>query len=563
MSRRPWAIPALLLMLVLLTPQGCSRSAEPVEILTILACPEVKEVEPAILQAAQARRLEVRLLYKSPADIMLDLQAPPFPCDAVLTANLPWIALGTTPPDARQQVREAASIMHSPVILGLRRRVAKSLEWRDRAVSTAEILRAVRSGALRYVMASPTQSTSGAAAGMGLLVALAGATEAPGSPAAPGALSRAQLDDPVLQAQARDFLAGVVRTAAGSMLLRDLFLSMQPRLEAMLNDEAMLLAANQHLVSHGEEPLDLIYPSDGLALADFTLAFVERADNKHKLERFIELRNTLLEPDAQQAFTAAGYRTSLLGMNTRQADRSLFNPAWGVDLSRPLAPIRWPEPATLLDALTRIRMDLRKPSATVYVLDTRPPGLQQRKDALAALLDPHREDRTGSALLQPGTRDLTIVLPFGASTNGTSTPALPGPAVLSAQGNDPATLAALRAEIEALPATPSGPSALAPVLTAALDQLLAQGDVLTAWPGMLPSVILLTGGNVVLPAPAALHAHWRTRGEAVPLPPCYVVATDAAAAEALPALAQLAAGRLFEGHILGVEAALRLAKGGN
>ncbi|AGW12465.1 substrate-binding domain-containing protein [Megalodesulfovibrio gigas] len=534
--------PLLTFLLLAGLTGGCSNQAAPLESLTILACPEVKRIEPVIMQAAQAQHLDIQVWYKTPVDILLDLQSPGFPCDAVLTGNTPWLALG----DTARRVREGASIMHSPVALGLRRSLAESLGWTGREVHMAELLGAIRAGTFTIAMASATQSSSGAAAYMGMLFALAGRPEM---------LTPQHLQDPALQDQVRQLLAGVSRTAGGSQLLSDLFLGSPSPPQAIINDELQLLAINQALTAQGGEPLHIVYFADGLAVADFTLGFVEKPDNKHKLERFIELRNRLLEPDSQQALAAAGGRTSLLGMNPKLADATLFRSEWGVDLARSLAFIRWPAPDTLRDALTLYQTTLRKPSCTVYLLDARASSLQQRKDALAAMLDPIRAERV---MLQPSAGDITIILPFGHPTETT-------PWIV--HGNDPQSLLALQQRLDSLNAmeTPdqTGDTAsadLAPPLRNALE-LLRDADG-----ARLPAVILLTGGNIRLeePLPEIQRRAWDNS----PLPPVYVVITGTGDAEpnqftALGTLTTQTGGRLLDGRLLGPTAALRLATAGN
>ncbi|MCA1943674.1 MAG: substrate-binding domain-containing protein [Desulfovibrio sp.] len=524
---------------------GCSDTATPLESISILACPEVQRVEPAILQAARARKLDVQLRYKPPVDIMQDLQTSTFPCDAVLTGNLPWLTLG----DPAHHVREEASIMHSPVALGVRRDLAASLGWQDREVPMAEIWAAVRDGRLTMAMASATQSSSGAAAYMGMLFALAGKPEM---------LEPRHLQDAALQDRLRRLLHGVCRTAGGSQLLTDVFFGSPTPLAAILNEESQLLAINQALTTRGEEPLHLVYPADGLAVADFTLGFVERPDNKHKLERFIELRNHLLEPDAQQAFAALGFRTALQGMNPKLADASLFRPEWGVDLARPLTLIRWPAPESLREALDLYQTSLRRPSATVYLLDARPQSLRQRQEALAALLEPSRVAR---AMLQPTPQDVVMVLPFGQAPDDARQPESPW----VVHGNAPEALEALQRRIDALPAdaSPAQVQGQAPALD--LDQALAQArDWLQTSSGQgLASIILLADADLVPGDISPAISPAISPGTSLPPVSVVLTGTREASADAFEPLATATGGRVFDGRILGPAAALRLAKGGN
>ena len=70
----------------------------------------------------------------------------------------------------------------------------------------------------------------------------------------------------------RDSLA-VERSSGSSDWLKDLFL--KEDYDAMVNYECLIIDANRQLESEGKEPLYIVYPYDGLSIADSPLGYVD------------------------------------------------------------------------------------------------------------------------------------------------------------------------------------------------------------------------------------------------------------------------------------------------
>src|SRR5262245_66696516 len=115
-------------------------------------------------------------------------------------------------------------------------------------------------------MTSATQSNSGASAYLGYLHAFAGSPEV---------LTLAHLQAPQVQEQIRRFLGTVHRHTGSSGWLVDLLVEHYERFDAMVNYEALVIEANQKLVVRGIEPLFVFYPTDGLAIADSPLVYID------------------------------------------------------------------------------------------------------------------------------------------------------------------------------------------------------------------------------------------------------------------------------------------------
>jgi Ca-activated chloride channel family protein len=179
----------------------------------------------------------------------------------------------------------------------------------------------------------------------------------------------------------------------------------------MVNYEALVIEANQKLVAQGKEPLYVIYPKDGLSLADSPLAYVDQGDAA-KRALFQKFQDYLLTADVQKRIQALGRRTELGGVVTKP-DTAVFNPAWGVKTDQPLNVIRYPKPDVIEAALNLYQTVLKKPSVTVFALDfsgsMQGEGESQVKKAMNLLLS---SAEASKYMLQMGDQDTVILLPF-------------------------------------------------------------------------------------------------------------------------------------------------------
>lgn len=369
--------------------------------LTILAGSENQALEPLIQDWGHDNGVEVALTYLGSVDISRELQrGKDSAYDAVWPAHSLWIELG----DTSKSVAYATSILRSPVVLGLRKSFAAKLGWIGRKDVTIQDIRdAATQNAFRLSMTSATQSNSGASAYIGFLYAFAGN---------PDMLTGPMLDDPALQEAMRGFLAQVDRSSGSSGWLKDAFLAKPDGFDAMFNYESVVIETNQALVAAGEEPLYIIYPANGLAVADSPLGLIDKGDPA-KEAAFLDLQSYLLSPDTQTKLSGLGRRAGLIGLDATSADPAVWNPDWGIDLSRDIAPIPTPASEVIAKALSLYQTDLRKPSLTVWVLDVSGSmdgdPLAQLKEAMRLILDP---EAAALNLLQPSARDITIILPF-------------------------------------------------------------------------------------------------------------------------------------------------------
>jgi Ca-activated chloride channel family protein len=505
--------------------------------LSIVSGSENRPLDALVQDWARREGAEVSMTWLGSVDIAREIEKGAAGAhDAVWPAHSLWIEFG----DAQRVVKHDRSILRSPVALGLRRSIAARLGWIGRDdVTVQDIAAAAESGAFRLAMTSASQSNSGASAYLGFLYAFAGD---------PDLLTLDHLADPQVRARATGLFASVDRSAGSSGWLGEAFVAHPDRFDAMINYESVLIETNRALVAAGREPLHVVYPANGLAVADSPLGYVEKGDARREAA-FLSLQAHLLSPPVQAELFASGRRAGLLGVSTTDAPPAVWNADWGLDPSREIAPVPMPAREVIREALRLYQTALRKPSFTVWVLDVsgsmEGAPLAALKQAMALVLDP---ERAALLLLDPAPGDATVVIPFSDA---------PRPA-RRIDGADGAALRGLLAEVAALEA--GGGTDLYAALGAALAVLeAAERDGSLA--GRLPAIIALTDGASDETGRAALLD--RLQASAVGRDtPIHAIAIGEADERQLSELNDRTVGRLFRAGD-DIAGALRGARGYN
>jgi Ca-activated chloride channel family protein len=524
--------PMLAALLLLLSLVGCggAESTAPRLTFRLVTGTENRSLVPMIEQFAQQENVKIEFTHQGSVDTMLELQSGAAVYDAVWPASSIWLALG----DTQHVVQQTKSIMATPVVFAVKKPVAERLGWVEREVTVAEIMTAAESGQLRYMTTSATQSNSGAMAYLGYLYAFAGQPEV---------LTSDMLHDPAVISQTKRILNLVDRSAGASGFLRDLFLQQYGAFDGMVNNESAVITANQQLTAEGRDPLYVIYPVDGLAIADWPLGYVDHGDAA-KAEFFAKFQDYLLSEDVQKQLLAQGRRVGL-GLNPTGADPAVFNPDWGIDLDLVIQPIRLPSAEVLREALVLYQTEFRKPSLTVYCLDysgsMEGDGERELKAAMGVLLDPELAARY---LLQPSSRDVTVVIPFNDKPIGQ----------WPTDGNDPSALRNLLGKVT--DQDTGGGTAIYDCVISALDAMEA-----SSLEGYEPAIVLMTDG-MSNEGSSFDDLQERLGQGSVGTVPVYGILFGDASADELTKISEATSGRVFDGRsdLIG---ALRDAKGNN
>ena len=504
---------------------------------SIVAGSENKTLEPLMQDWASRNNVSLTVTYLGSVDISRALeQGKDGPYDAVWPANSLWIALG----DTKKVVKHAESILRSPVVLALRKSIATRLGWIGRQDVTIQMIAdAATRNEFRLSMTSATQSNSGAAAYIGFLYALAGS---------PDVLTMDNLRDPNVLDGVRNLLAQVDRSSGSSGWLKDALVANPAAYDAMFNYESTVIEANQALIAAGQDPLYIIYPANGLSVGDSPLGYVDKGDPTREAA-FGELQEFLLSTDTQKTLSDLGRRSGLIGMEAQNPDPAVWNADWGADLARQIAPIPTPAGDVIAEALALYQTELRKPSLTVWVLDTSGSmggePIAKLKQAMGLLLD---KRQAAVNLLQPSQRDVTIIIPF---SNTIGQPII-------VKGSSDAALSAALVQSNALQAT--GGTDLYLALGEAINALQPYKDDGTLF-NYLPAIVAMTDGA----SDMTNYDHFTENrdqsgfGKDIPI---HAIAFGEADMTQLTALTDKSIGRLFEAGS-DLASALRQAKGYN
>jgi Ca-activated chloride channel homolog len=376
---------------------GCDRQ-QPIRTFTIGSGSENRTLEPIVQDFCKAEGVACTFEYMGSVDIGMAVADNRGAFDAVWPANSIWIDIF----DREKRVRDLTPIMRSPVILGVRTGKAQELGWTGRPVSSTDIEEAVRARRLSYLASSATQSNSGAGAYILMLSAALGH---------PDAITQADLERPDVRDKVQMLLAGISRTAGSSAWLSDLYLKgldQGVQYDAMWNYEAVLAETNQALKARGQELLYAIYPSDGAALANSPLGFIDRGRGPQATAFFAKLQKHLLAPEVQQRLVDS-FRRPAIG----EAVGAKPDPSWNYDPTRLVPFIRMPEPAVMRTALDLYQDGLRRASLTVYCLDfssdMQGAGAQSVRKAMSFVLS---REQSAPLLVQHAPADQIVIIPF-------------------------------------------------------------------------------------------------------------------------------------------------------
>ena len=365
--------------------------------MSILSGSENQEIRKAIDSAGKAAHAAITMHYQGSVDIMSALAAGANNYDAVWPASSIWTGMG----DTGHIVKRSTSISTTPVVLGVRESQARQLGWDKTDPTVDDIIAAVNSGRFTFAMTSATQSNSGASAYLGFLQALSGASTP---------LTTDSLNDSQLREKARALLSGVNRSSGSSDWLKQSALEDPDEYPAMFNYEALLISANRELKAKGREQYRLIYPQGGITVADSPLGYVNHGDAA-KSKAFDGIVTYLTSSRGRAQIAATGRRTGLGGRFEAAATNNL-DPAWGVKTDMP-STITMPSADVTRKALDLYQTDLRKPSATAWVLDysgsMAGEGEKDLEAGMAEVFDPVKAKRN---LLSAGPKDRNEIIPF-------------------------------------------------------------------------------------------------------------------------------------------------------
>lgn len=540
------ALPAVL-MAMLMVVVGCgavdsvtgsrvsSDLSGPETTLRVLAGSELVAMEPVLEEAARATGVHVDLEYTGTltaaqriAECTVDGSY-----DAVWFSSNRYLDLR---PETRGVLGTSVEIMSSPVVLGLRRSVAERLGFTDGPVDWARIAAAAGAGEFTYGMTDPSASNSGFSAVVAVATALVGSgaalTEQQAASTAP-ALT--------------DFFSAQTLSAGSSGFLQEAYIGRAtgadpgPAVDGLINYESVLLSMNA--AGNLPEPLELIYPTDGVVTADYPFTVLNSASEETR-DAHRRLTEYLRTTEVQQRIMDSGHwRPAIPGVPLAAE----FGTATLVELP-------FPASSAVVDTLLTSWFDkVRRASRTIYVLDTS--GSMDRDNRMP-LLHSALARLAGADTSLVGQfrrfrgREEVVLLPFASAPKE--------PKLFTVPQDDPQpVLDRIAAEGNAL--TAGGETAIYTTLEAAyvLAEVQIQAD-----PDRFTSIVLMTDGENTTGADfAAFRNIFDNRPNAVRAVPVFPVLFGESNVAEMEELAAVTGGRTFDARDGSLDAAFTEIRG--
>ncbi|MFI8072822.1 substrate-binding domain-containing protein [Streptomyces sp. NPDC086033] len=473
-----------------LSTPGVPGPAEP-GTLRVLASSELSDMSPVLDQVEKDTGIKVRPTYIGTLDAvdMLAKGTTDGRYDALWLSSNDYLRLH---PDAAAKVVSETPVMSSPVAIGVKSAKVKALGWKPDDVTWSQVEQAVQDGKLTYGMTDPARSNSGFSTLVSVASALSGAQSA-------------LTDADVTKATPRlkEFFKGQKLTSGSSGWLAATY-DRRGDVDALLNYESVL---------KGIPGLTVIRPRDGVITADYPLTTL-KSTNTRTREDVRRLTEDLRTEKIQREITARTHRRPVVAS---------VPPASGLDTTR-RRELPFPGTRSVADGLLdSYENELRRPSRTVYVLDTSGSMEGDRLDRLKTALT----DLTGDFR----EREEVTLMPFGSQVKSVRTHVV--------EPSDPQTgLDAIREDTSALSA--DGDTAIYTSLEKAYGHLGAGRDTFT-------SIVLMTDGENTAGAKArdfdTFYAGLGREARDIPVFP--ILFGDSDRSE-LAHIADLTGGRLFD-----------------
>jgi len=475
---------------------GCTAGEEQAKgsdpnALHVLASSELSDMEPILERVGADLGVPVELSYAGTLDAVDRLAKGKADgrFDAVWLSSNDYLRLR---PEAARKIVSETTVMASPVALGVKPATLRELGWNPADVTWSQVEKAVADGELTYGMTDPSRSNSGFSTLISVASALSGAQSA---------LTDADIAEAT--PRLKEFFQGQKLTSGSSGWLATAY-RRRGNVDALLNYESVL---------KGIPGLTVIRPRDGVVTADYPLSTLASADATDR-DTVRRLGEALRSPEIQREITERTHRRPVVAG---------VAPAAGLDTSR-RRELPFPGSRSVADGLLdSYENELRRPSRTVYVLDTSGSMDGERLDGLKAALT----DLTGDFR----EREEVTLMPFGSDVKSVRTHVV-DPA-------DPRSgLDAIKKDTAGLEA--DGDTAVYTSLEKAYGELGADEDTFT-------SIVLMTDGENTAGADAGEFDDFYERLDATArqIPVFPILFGDSDRSE-LEHIADLTGGRLFD-----------------
>ncbi len=476
------------------------------KVFSLLTTPENKVLEDVINKFARKNTVDINITYADNLDIVDKLNSGE-KYDAVWASNSIWLDMLDS---SKVSTSDSKSTSVTPIVIGIKKSKANELGLINKQVKMKDLLSLIKSGKLKFSMANPITTNSGAASYLNILSTLAGN---------PDVLTSNHLKSKSLQEDLKTFFTGLVRTSGDEDFLNKSFVDGD--YDAAITYESSIININQELVKNGKEPLYLIYPVDGVSICDSPLVYINNRNDKKK-KIFSDLQSYILSDDGQNVLLNLGRRTWYGGV-TDKAPANIFNKDWGIDTSKYISPIKYPAESVIKEALVLYQTKLRKPVHVVFCLDYSGSmfgeGMEELQKAMQYILS----DEAKKSMIQFTEEDKIDVVAFGSHIN----------VIGSAKGNKTDELLKKIKEFDF-----DGATALYPAASKGIELLANESNSYNT------SIILMTDGEGNIGTFRALEETYNKYQKDIPI---YSITFGYANVEQLDKMAKLSNGKVFDG----------------
>ena len=241
------------------------------KVFSLLSTPENKELEELIMKFARKNTIDINITYADNLDIV-DMLNSGEKYDAIWASNSIWMDMLDS---KKVSTSDSKSTSVTPIVIGIKKSKVEELGLIDKQVKMKDILELIKSGKLKFSMANPITTNSGAASYLNILSTLAGN---------PDVLTSEHLKSKKLQEDLKTFFTGLVRTSGDENFLNKSFIDGD--YDAAITYESSIININKELEKSGKETLYAIYPVDGVSICDSPLVYINNRNDKKKKNFF-------------------------------------------------------------------------------------------------------------------------------------------------------------------------------------------------------------------------------------------------------------------------------------
>ena len=475
-------------------------------VFSIISNQENKVLEETLQKFARKNALEINITYAGDLDIVDRLNSGE-KYDAIWSSNSIWLDMLDS---SKVSTSDSKSTSVTPIVIGVKKSKAEELGLVGKQVKMRDILSLIKEGKLKFSMANPITTNSGAASYLNILSTLAGN---------PDVLTSKDLKSSKLQEDLKSFFTGLVRTSGDEDFLNKSFIDGD--YDAAITYESSIININKELVKSGREYLYAIYPVDGVSICDSPFVYINNRNDKKK-KVFQDIQSYLLSDDGQDVLLNSGRRTWYGGI-TDNAPADTFNKTWGIDTTKYISPIKYPSESVIKEALELYQTKLRKPVHVVFCLDYSGSmygdGIRSLIDAMEYVLSSEAK----KSMIQFTSTDKIDVIAFGSHVK------LLG----SSNGDDTEKLLELINNYDL-----DGATSLYPAAKEAIERLSKESNEYNS------SVILMTDGVGNIGTFNELSNTYRSLNKEIPI---FSITFGEAEEDQLEKMATLSNGKVFDG----------------